>query len=56
VDGHTVLSISTVRSPETFDKPLCKVARRPDGSTPESDTFLDLAQGGRVAKVHHPRR
>lgn len=56
VDGHTVVSISTVRSPETFDKPLCKVVRRPDGSTPESDTFLDLAQGGRVAKVHHPRR
>jgi hypothetical protein len=55
VDGHTVLSISMVRSSETFDKPLCKVIRRPDGSTPESDTFLDLAQGGKVAKVHHPR-
>ena len=55
VDGHVVLSISTVRSPETFDKPLCKVIRRPDGSTPEGDELLDLAHGGRVAKVHHPQ-
>ena len=55
VEGHVVLSISTVRSPETFDKPLCKLIRRPDGSTPEGEGFLDLAQGGRVAKVHHPQ-
>jgi hypothetical protein len=54
-DGHLVLSITTVRSPETFDKPLCKVIRRPDGSAPVEDEFLDLAQGGKVAKVHHPR-
>ena len=54
-DGHVVLSISTVRSPETFDKPLCKVIRRPDGSTPEGEEFLDLANGGRVSKVHHPQ-
>jgi hypothetical protein len=54
-DGYLVLSITTVRSPETFDKPLCKVIRRPDGSAPVEDEFLDLAQGGKVAKVHHPR-
>ncbi len=54
-DGHLVLSITTVGSPETFHKPLCKVIRRPDGSAPVEDEFLDLAQGGKVAKVHHPR-
>jgi hypothetical protein len=54
-DGHTVLSISTVRSPETFDKPLCKVIRRPDGTIPSGEELLDLAEGGRVVKVHQPR-
>ncbi len=54
-DGHTVLSVSTVRSADTFDKPLCRVVRRPDGSTPEAEELLDLADGGRVVKVHHPR-
>lgn len=54
-DGHMVLSISTVRSPETFAAPLCRVIRRPDGSMPEGDEALDLAQGGTVAKVHHPK-
>ena len=53
-DGHVVLSVSTVRTPETFDKPLCKVIRRPDGSAPAGDELLDLAAGGRVVKVHHP--
>jgi hypothetical protein len=54
-DGHLVLSVSTVRSAETFDKPLCKVIRRPDGSTPDSSELVDLALAGRVVKVHHPR-
>jgi HD-GYP domain-containing protein (c-di-GMP phosphodiesterase class II) len=54
-DGHVVLSISTVRGTDTFDKPLCKVIRRPDGTSPSGDELLDLAQGGRVVKVHHPR-
>jgi hypothetical protein len=54
-DGHLVLSVSTVRSPETFDRPLCKVIRRPDGSTPEGEDLLDLALDGKVVKVHHPR-
>ena len=54
-DGHVVLSVSTVRTPETFDKPLCKVIRRPDGATPTGEELLDLAAGGRVVKVHHPR-
>ena len=54
-DGNMVLSISTVRSPETFAAPLCRVIRRPDGSAPEGDEFLDLTQGGKVAKVHHPK-
>ena len=45
VEGYVVLSISAVRSPETFDKPLCKLIRRPDGSTPEGGESLDLAQG-----------
>jgi len=54
-DGHVVLSISTVRGPETYDRPLCKVIRRPDGTTPPVDELLDLAEGGRVVKVHLPR-
>ena len=54
-DGHVVLSVSTVRSPESFDKPLCKVIRQPDGTSPAGEEFLDLAKGGRVVKVHHPR-
>ena len=54
-DGSTVLSVSTVRSPETFEKPLCRVLRRADGSAPEAEELLDLAAGGRVVKVHHPR-
>jgi HD-GYP domain-containing protein (c-di-GMP phosphodiesterase class II) len=54
-DGHVVLSVSTVRGTETFDKPLCKVIRRPDGTSPSGDELFDLAQGGRVVKVHHPR-
>ncbi len=54
-DGRVVLSVSTVRSPETFDKPLCKVVRRADGTAPPADEFLDLAEGGKVVKVHHPR-
>ncbi len=54
-DGHVVLSVSTVRGTETFDKPLCKVIRRPDGTSPSGNELLDLAQGGRVVKVHHPR-
>jgi hypothetical protein len=54
-DGRVVLSVSTVRTPETFDKPLCKVIRNPDGSTPDGKEFLDLAQGGRVVKILHPR-
>jgi hypothetical protein len=53
-DGHTVLSVSAVRTPETFDKPLCKVVRKPDGSAPSGDEFLDLASGGRVVKVLLP--
>lgn len=54
-DGHVVLSVSTVRTADSFDKPLCKVIRRPDGTPPSGDEFLDLAEGGRVVKVHHPR-
>lgn len=54
-DGHVVLSISTVRAPETFDKPLCKVIRNSDGSTPDGQEFLDLAHGGTVVKILHPR-
>jgi HD domain len=53
-DGHTVLSISAVRAPETFAKPLCRVIRRPDGSAPEAEELLDLAHGAKVVKVHHP--
>jgi len=34
---------------------LCRVVRRPDGTVPPDEELLDLAAGGRVVKVHHPR-
>lgn len=53
-DGRVVVVISAVRSPETFDKPLARVVRLPDGSTPAEELLIDLVHAPRVVKVHRP--
>jgi len=50
-DGTLVVSLSGVRSPETFDTPRCRVVRLADGSRPEEDLWVDLAKSGRVEEV-----
>lgn len=53
-DGRVVVVISAVRSQETFDKPLARVVRLADGSSPPADTIIDLAHAPRVVRVHRP--
>jgi HD-GYP domain-containing protein (c-di-GMP phosphodiesterase class II) len=55
-DGKVVISASGVRSPETFGKPLCKVALFSDGSFPDEDQMVDLARSGRVVEIVRPRK
>jgi hypothetical protein len=50
-DGRWAMSCSGVRSPETFDTPLCVVTKLADGTEPEESTLVDLAEEGRVARV-----
>ncbi len=50
-DGRVVTSASTVRSPETFRTPLCRLLRRADGGRPRDDEVVDLALGGEVAAI-----
>lgn len=50
-DGRWVVSISGARSPETFERPLCRVVREADGSTPAAPVEVDLAREGAVARV-----
>jgi hypothetical protein len=50
-DGRWAMSSSGVRSPETFDTPLCVVTKLADGTEPEESTLVDLAEEGRVARV-----
>lgn len=47
-DGSQVRSVSLVRSPETWDRPLCYRYRNPDGTWPRERTMVDLADGGEV--------
>jgi HD-GYP domain-containing protein (c-di-GMP phosphodiesterase class II) len=53
-DGHVVVSVSAVRSPETFSAPLCRVVRAPDGSRPANQPFLELAGAAKVAGILRP--
>ncbi len=55
-NGMVVISASGVRSPQTFAKPLCKVALLPDSDLPDDDQLHDLAEGGRIAEVVRPRK
>lgn len=50
-DGRWVVSVSGARSPETFDKPLCRLVRHADGSPAEGDVEVDLAVDGQVGRV-----
>lgn len=50
-DGRVVVSISTVRSPETFRAPLCRLLRRADGRPVRGEEIVDLAQGPPVAAI-----
>lgn len=53
-DGHIVVSVSGVRSPETFDKPLCRIIQRPGGVRPLEQTPLDLANAAKVVGILRP--
>lgn len=50
-DGTLVVSLSGVRTPETFATPRCKVVRMADGHPPPQELWVDLAKGGRVEEV-----
>ncbi len=50
-DGTLVVSLSGVRSAETFDRPRCKVVRMADGIQPQNELWVDLAKGGRIDEV-----
>jgi HD-GYP domain-containing protein (c-di-GMP phosphodiesterase class II) len=53
-DGSWVLSISPVRRPMLFDKPLTRLVRFRGGALPDEDVDIDLAFGRRVARVVRP--
>jgi hypothetical protein len=53
-DGHVVVSVSGVRSRETFAAPLCRVIRAPDGSQPDGQPSLELAGAAKVAGILRP--
>ncbi len=53
-DGSWVLSISPVRRPSLFDKPLTRLVRFRGGVEPDEEIDVDLAFGRRVARVIRP--
>ena len=50
-DGRVVRSCGFVRSPETFDEPLCEVVTETDGRAPAEPMRVDLSLGGVVRRV-----
>ncbi len=52
--GRLAVSVSGARSRKTFSRPLCRVVREADGSTPAEPIAVDLALGDRVKKVIRP--
>ena len=52
--GRLVTSVTAVRSPETFDKPLCSVVMHADRSRPTELELVDLAMEDRIVKVIRP--
>jgi hypothetical protein len=53
-DGTWVLSISGVRHPSLFEKPLTRLVRLRGGAQPRDTIDIDLALGRRVARVIRP--
>lgn len=54
-DGRWVISISGARTPETFEKPLCRIVRQADGEAATEGARVDLAVEGEVARVLEAR-
>ena len=52
--GRIAVSVSGARSRKTFSRPLCRLVRNADGTTPEEPTTVDLSRGDRVKKVIRP--
>ncbi len=50
-DGRIVRSIGATRSPETWDRPLCRLLYDERGRIPEKHTTVDLAEKGRVLRI-----
>ena len=50
-DGRVLQTITLVRSPETFDRPLARVVRNADGSMSEEMPLVDLARSGTIRRV-----
>ncbi len=50
-DGRLVVSVSGVRSPQTFDRPLCRVVQDADGNMVADADPVDLAIEGGVAEA-----
>lgn len=50
-DGRVVRSLTLVRSPETFDRPLTAVMRDAQGQIPAELTYVDLTEEGQVTRV-----
>ena len=51
VDGRWAVVVSGVRSPQTFDRPLCVVVRTADGRKPPIDIEIDLAEHDILRRV-----
>ena len=49
--GYIVISRGLVRSPQTFDKPIARLLRMPDGSEPARRMSIDLSRKGKVLRV-----
>jgi HD-GYP domain-containing protein (c-di-GMP phosphodiesterase class II) len=47
-DGRIVISTSTTRSAETWERPLGRVVQRADGTTCETLDAIDLALDGEI--------
>ncbi len=54
-DGRWALSISGVRLPRWFSKPLVRIVRQADGSRPAEREVVDLAMEGRIRRVIKPQ-
>lgn len=54
-DRRVVRCVSTVRTPETFERPRAVVVRGADGRPPPTPQLLDLASEGAVSEVLPPR-